>query len=134
MSDIFLNIEIFPFVKLYRFELVIKLKSTIMTNENLNTALNNVKEAWKYPELFQNTSRSERILSGIVGSYLLFKGLTSIFSHPVIGATGAAVGAGLLYRGLTGYCPMRDLAEQQKELDLEPDEILIKETIISSDL
>lgn len=105
-----------------------------MTNENLNTALNNVKEAWKYPELFQNTSRSERILSGIVGSYLLFKGITSVFSHPVIGVTGAAVGAGLLYRGLTGYCPMRDLAEQQKELDLEPDEIVIKETIISGDL
>ena len=53
-----------------------------MTNENLNTALNNVKEAWKYPELFQNTSRSERILSGIVGSYLLFKGITKGEIHP----------------------------------------------------
>ncbi|MCX2474319.1 DUF2892 domain-containing protein [Pedobacter sp. MC2016-05] len=105
-----------------------------MTNENLNTALNNVKEAWKYPELFQNTSRSERILSGVVGSYLLFKGLTSIFSHPVIGATGAAVGAGLLYRGITGYCPARDLAEQQQDLDLESDDVVIKETIISTEL
>lgn len=104
-----------------------------MTNENFNTALNNVKEAWKYPELFQNVSRTERWLSGATGTYLLFKGITSIFSHPVIGLTGAAIGAGLLYRGITGYCPMRDLSQQQNE-DLIPDEIVVSETYVADDL
>ncbi|PWS27212.1 hypothetical protein DHW03_14550 [Pedobacter yonginense] len=104
-----------------------------MTNEDLNTTINNVKEAWKYPELFQNVSRSERWLSGAAGTYLLYKGLTSIFSHPVIALTGATIGAGLLYRGITGYCPMRDLAEQQK-LDLAPDEVLVSETYIVDEL
>ncbi|PWS31058.1 YgaP family membrane protein [Pedobacter paludis] len=104
-----------------------------MTNEDLNTTISNVKEAWKYPELFQNVSRSERWLSGAAGTYLLYKGLTSLFSHPVIALTGAAIGAGLLYRGVTGYCPMRDLAEQQKA-DLAPDEILVSETYVVDEL
>jgi uncharacterized membrane protein len=111
----------------------IKLKIKIMTNEDLNTTITNIKEAWKYPELFENVSKSERWLSGAAGTYLLYKGLTSLFSHPVIALTGAAVGAGLLYRGITGYCPMRDLAEQKKEKDLE-DEILVSETFVVSDL
>ncbi|MBC6111063.1 DUF2892 domain-containing protein [Pedobacter fastidiosus] len=104
-----------------------------MTNEDLNTTISNIKEVWKYPELFQNVSRSERWLSGAAGTYLLYKGLTSIFSHPVIALTGAAIGAGLLYRGVTGYCPMRDLAEQQK-IDLAPDEVLVTETYIVDEL
>jgi len=104
-----------------------------MTNEDLNTTINNIKEAWKYPELFENVSKSERWLSGAAGTYLLYKGLTSLFSHPVIALTGAAVCAGLLYRGITGYCPMRDLAEQRKENNLE-DEVLVSETYIVNDL
>jgi len=103
-----------------------------MENENLNRAIDNVKEAWKYPELFQNISRSERWLSGAAGTYLLFKGLTNVFSHPVIALTGAAVGAGLLYRGLTGYCPLKDLQEQREEL--APDEIIVRETYLADDL
>jgi len=103
-----------------------------MENDNLNTALNNVKEAWKYPELFENISRSERWLSGAAGTYLLFKGITSIFSHPVIGLTGAAIGAGLLYRGITGYCPVKDLQELKE--DLAPEEVLIRETYVTEDL
>lgn len=103
-----------------------------MANDNFNTALNNVKEAWKYPELFENVSRSERVLSSAVGGYLLFKGITSLFSHPVIGLTGAAIGASLLYRGITGYCPIRDLADQQQKL--ESDEIIIRDSYVMEDL
>lgn len=80
-----------------------------MNNEEINTAISNIKEALQYPELFENISTSERWLSGITGSYLLFKGLTSLFEHPVVALTGAAVGAGLLYRGVSGYCPLKDL-------------------------
>jgi len=103
-----------------------------MINEDLNTTINNIKEAWKYPELYQNVSRSERWLSGAAGTYLLYKGITGLFSHPVIGLTGAAIGAGLLYRGITGYCPMRDIAEQ-RSADLAPDEVILTETYVTED-
>ncbi|MCX2576294.1 YgaP family membrane protein [Pedobacter sandarakinus] len=102
-----------------------------MTNDNFNIAITNVKEAWKYPELFENVSRSERVLSGAVGGYLLFKGITSLFSHPVMGLTGAAIGAGLLYRGLTGYCPVKDIAAQEK---LESEELIITDSNLLEDL
>jgi len=104
-----------------------------MTNEDLSTTVNNIKEAWKYPELYNNVSSSERWLSGAAGTYLIFKGLTGIFSHPILGLTGAAIGAGLLYRGVTGYCPLRDFAQQQEE-SLVPDEVVITETYVTDDL
>lgn len=104
-----------------------------MTNEDLNATINNIKEAWKYPELYENVSKSERWLSGAAGTYLLYKGITGLFSHPIIGLTGAAVGAGLLYRGITGYCPVRDLSEHNNE-SLIPDEVIVTETYSVDDL
>ncbi|RYD79206.1 MAG: DUF2892 domain-containing protein, partial [Sphingobacteriales bacterium] len=47
--------------------------------------------------------------------------------------TGAAIGASLLYRGVTGYCPMRDIAEQKRE-SIAPDEVIITETYVTDDL
>ncbi|WP_316737795.1 DUF2892 domain-containing protein [Pedobacter aquatilis] len=104
-----------------------------MTNEDLNTTINNITEAWKYPELYENVTKSERWLSGAAGSYLLYKGLTGLFSHPIIGLTGIAVGASLLYRGVTGYCPMRDFAQQKQE-EIKPDEFFVTETYVVDDL
>ena len=104
-----------------------------MTNEDLNTTINNIKEAWKYPELYNNVSSSERWLSGAAGTYLIYKGISGLFSHPILSLTGAAIGASLLYRGVTGYCPMRDIAEQKKE-SIAPDEIVVTETYITDDL
>lgn len=104
-----------------------------MNNEEINTTIKNIKEALQYPELFENISTSERWLSGITGSYLLFKGLTNLFDHPVISLTGAAVGAGLLYRGVSGYCPLKDLQSERK--NTIADEISItEETYFADDL
>ncbi|WP_421942153.1 YgaP family membrane protein [Pedobacter sp.] len=103
-----------------------------MTNENLNTVIKNAKEALKYPELYQNVSASERWLSGAAGTFLFVKGIQALFSHPVIGLTSAVAGAGLLYRGITGYCPMKDYAEQ--EVANAPDEVVITETYVVDDL
>lgn len=103
-----------------------------MNNEEINTAISNIKEALKYPELFENVTTSERWLSGITGSFLLFKGLTSLFSHPVIGITIATIGSGLLYRGVTGYCPLKDVIAQQE--NNIPDEIVVTETYFVDDL
>jgi uncharacterized membrane protein len=103
-----------------------------MTNENLNTVIKNATEALKYPELYQNVSASERWLSGATGIFLLFKGIKNIFSHPVLGLTSAVAGAGLLYRGLTGYCPLKDYEEQA--VANIPDEVIITETYVVDDL
>ncbi|TDG37783.1 DUF2892 domain-containing protein [Pedobacter changchengzhani] len=104
-----------------------------MNNEEINTAINNIKEALQYPELFENISTSERWLSGITGSYLLFKGLTNLFDHPIIALAGASAGAGLLYRGISGYCPLKDLQAQRE--NRIPDEILMtQETYFADDL
>lgn len=103
-----------------------------MNNEDLNSTINNIQQAWKYPDLFENISPSERILSSTVGTYLIFKGITGIFSHPVIALTGATIGAGLLYRGLTGFCPLKDLAENDKQ-KLVPDEVTVTETYLMDD-
>ncbi len=43
-----------------------------MTNDDLNKTINNITEAWKYPELYENVTKSERWLSGAAGTYLLF--------------------------------------------------------------
>jgi len=104
-----------------------------MTKEDLNITINNIQEAWKYPELFENVSTSERWLSVVLGTYLLYKGLTSAFSHPMLGLTGTAVATGLLYRGITGYCPIKDLVGQQKE-DIIPDEVVVTETYVGDEL
>ena len=100
-----------------------------MTNQDLNNTLEKIKDAWKHPELYENISESERVLSGIVGSYLLFKGLTNVFRHPIMGLIGAATGAGLLYRGYTGYCPSVDLIAQS-EAKKVPENISIAEDYI----
>jgi len=104
-----------------------------MTNEDLSATINNIKEAWKYPELYENVTKSERWLSGAAGTYLLYKGLTGLFSHPIIGLTGVALGASLLYRGVTGYCPMRDFSAQKQEA-IVPDEVFVTETYVVDDL
>lgn len=98
-----------------------------MTNQDLNNTIDKIKDAWKNPELYENISESERILSGVVGSYLLFKGLTSIFRHPIMGILGATAGVGLLYRGYTGYCPSVDLIAQS-ETENTPEEIMMSES------
>lgn len=101
----------------------------IMTNEELNTTIDNIRKAIKYPELFENISTSERVLSGFAGSYLVLKGISKVFKHPNLGILGTAIGAGLLYRSITGYCPIKDLANQPK-----PEKIVVTETYVVDEL
>ncbi len=71
-----------------------------------------------------NVDKSERILSIATGTFILWRGLTNIFSHPVIGLGELAIGGTLLHRGVTGYCPVKAMT---KEEDPIPDTILITE-------
>ena len=105
-----------------------------MTNQDLNNTVEKIRDAWKHPELYENISESERILSGVVGSYLLFKGLTNIFRHPIMGIIGAVSGAGLLYRGYTGYCPSVEMLAEAEAESLSEDIIITESYRVENSL
>jgi uncharacterized membrane protein len=54
----------------------------------------------------KNIDQSERTFSIVAGSYLLYKGLTSLRKHPFLGLQGAIAGGFMVYRGATGVCPL----------------------------
>lgn len=60
------------------------------------------------PKGNENVNETERLISIAAGTFILYKGLKQIFSHPFIGLQEAAVGGLLLYRGATGFCPVYD--------------------------
>jgi|SRR5690606_3150483 len=60
---------------------------------------------------FANISRSERLLSVGTGAFITLKGIGNIFSHPLIALGELAIGSALLYRGVTGFCALTDMAE-----------------------
>lgn len=64
-----------------------------------------------------NVGDSERLLSMGVGGFLAGWGLRRLFSGS--GLLAAAAGGALIYRGVTGYCPLYSAMEQQRELEHE---------------
>ncbi len=53
-----------------------------------------------------NVGDTERVISGIAGGYLLYRGLSGIGEHPVGGLLKTLIGGFLLYRGASGTCPV----------------------------
>jgi uncharacterized membrane protein len=75
----------------------------------------------------QNIDQSERILSLVGGSYLLYKSLKQITKHPLVALQGAAASGFLIYRGATGVCP---LYQRLGKDTTDPQAISITETIV----
>lgn len=50
----------------------------------------------------QNVGEMERAISGVLGGWIL----SQLSARSIFGAIGAAAGVGLLYRSITGHCPM----------------------------
>lgn len=75
---------------------------------------------------YTNLSKTERVLSIATGSYFALKGIKNIFSHPFIAATSLTLACGLIGRGTSGYCPVKEELEKD---DMLPEPVLIvKET------
>ncbi|SMC47256.1 SRPBCC family protein [Pedobacter africanus] len=75
----------------------------------------------------ENIDQGERIISLIVGGWLLCKSIKNISKHPFLGLQGAAAGGLMLYRGATGVCP---LYKQLGKDTTDPQAINITEDIV----
>jgi len=58
-----------------------------------------------------NIGRSERMLSTGAGAFILYTGVTNIFDSPLTALAEISVGGLLLFRGMTGYCPVKQAIE-----------------------
>ncbi len=98
-----------------------------MKNELTPKIMDGLKELSFTPTGKENIDQGERIVSVLAGSWLLYKSLKNMFRHPLLGLQGTAAGGLLLYRGVTGICPL------YKQLDIDttdPQAINITEDII----
>lgn len=92
--------------------------------KNIIDTLQNIDLKAKGPA---NIDQGERVLSLLGGSYLLYKSLKNISSHPFLALQGAAAAGMMLYRGATGVCPLY----QRLGIDTtDPQAINISETIM----
>ncbi|WP_207533884.1 YgaP family membrane protein [Desertivirga arenae] len=60
-----------------------------------------------------NVEKSERLVSLGAGAFLALKGLTNVFSHPWLAIAELGIGGSLLYRGVTGYCAVKEKLENE---------------------
>ena len=56
----------------------------------------------------QNVSNFERGLSVLIGAWMLYRGLKKLPKSPLSNLIQASGGAGLLMRGVSGFCPIYD--------------------------
>lgn len=68
--------------------------------------------------MLANVSRNERIVSITLGSVVLLRGLFSGKKSTLGRVTQSATGAGMLWRGLSGYCPLYEKIGRQSLSEL----------------
>lgn len=80
------------------------------------------------PNTKENMDKSEKIVSVGAGAFILLKGLSNIVSKPALGIAELAIGGGLIYRGLSGHCPVKDIIEKKEDKAMLAREKLISDT------
>lgn len=82
-----------------------------------NSMINKVSETLNKNVLQENpganVEKSERLVSLGAGAFLALKGLTNVFSHPWLAIAELGIGGSLLYRGVTGYCAVKEKIENE---------------------
>lgn len=69
-----------------------------------------------------NIDNSERLISALAGCFLVFSGVNSLFSKPGNGLALVLLGSGLIYRGTSGYCPVKDKLMAKTDQHTDEDE------------
>ncbi len=77
-------------------------------NTIVNYALNKVQEKIQESCETGNVGTSERILSVIAGGFILGLGAKRLLKSPITALTGITLGGGLVMRGITGNCPVKE--------------------------
>src|SRR5688572_10677164 len=86
-------------------------------------SINKIRSALEECSLLQtnenaNVDNSERVISIATGTFILFKGLGNLFSHPLLAMGEVALGGALLHRGVTGYCRIKEMVDEPKNDDI----------------
>mgnify|MGYP003575261127 CR=1 FL=1 len=80
-----------------------------------------------------NVDKSERYVSLGTGAFIALKGIGNIFSHPLLAVSELAIGGALLYRGMTGYCPVKNMLENQtRSAQPEPEALAVTTSTTSA--
>lgn len=92
-----------------------KVQDVINMDSNIKKVTDKVVGSVLYPQEFQNISKSERIVSSAFGAFMVWRGLKDLFHKPSNSVWELILGAGLIYRGATGYCAVKDTLETTQE-------------------
>lgn len=79
-----------------------------MITEKIEEVKHSLEETLLKEDIFTNISKTERILSMASGSYIFLKGISNMFSSPLLATTELILGFGLLQRGVTGHCSITE--------------------------
>jgi hypothetical protein len=92
--------------------------------DSINKLRDTLEGSLLQPNENANIDKSERVLSLITGAYVFSKGITNLFSHPMIALSEAVIGGILLHRGVTGHCVVKEMNEENT----------VKETFIVTEM
>lgn len=98
-----------------------------MENSIMNTITDALNCSMLQESEHANVGKSERIISVGTGAFITLKGISNLFSHPLLALAELGFGGALLYRGLTGYCPVKERIDSQSASDA-PDVIIATST------
>jgi hypothetical protein len=99
-------------------ETVDTVKETISPiNDELKNAGTAIKETLLPENPNANVGKTDRIISIGTGAYIFFKGVTNLFSSPVLALTEVGIGAALLHRGITGNCSIKKIIDDLDETE-----------------
>lgn len=89
---------------------------------NLKNVTDKVVGSILYPGEYSNIEKSERVISAAFGAFLFWKGVKDIFSNPSSSVWELIIGGGLIYRGATGYCAVKERLESCNPIEDEEKE------------
>ena len=86
-----------------------------MITDDIKEVLTDLKDSVLTNNPNANVGKTDRIISVGTGTFILFKGITNLFSHPLLALTELGVGATLLHRGVTGNCEIKKIIDGSDE-------------------
>lgn len=66
----------------------------------------------------RNIANSERVLSIAAGAFIFYTGVLGLFRKPLSSLAEVAIGSALILRGATGYCPIADSMNADKDITI----------------